>query len=169
MKKQLADDKLLKELRDSAFFRGRVSPTSKKQSAPHIKTSPTLRQQQQPISQEKDIRQPTTSAVRVYAPQTSDTEKGERNKKRTSERSNLRTNERTKIDQNLREKIRHTFDIYADQLRAMQLLQLEAVRAGKRKPKLGDMVQEALDTFLKKQSQRKRTFERTNEPPDEQI
>jgi hypothetical protein len=30
MKKQLADDKLLKELRDSAFFRGRVSPAATK-------------------------------------------------------------------------------------------------------------------------------------------
>lgn len=30
MKKQLADDKLLKELRNSAFFRGRVSPTAAK-------------------------------------------------------------------------------------------------------------------------------------------
>ena len=30
MKKQLADDKLLKELRDSAFFRGRISPAAAK-------------------------------------------------------------------------------------------------------------------------------------------
>ena len=96
-----------------------------------------------------------------------------RRQKRTSERSNERTNETTNVRTNdgfqKREKIRHTFDIYADQLRALQTLQLEAVQAGKRKPKLGDMVQQALDTFIKKRRERKRRFDRSNEPTNEQI
>jgi hypothetical protein len=69
--------------------------------------------------------------------------------KRTSERSNGRNNERTDIRIEGRHKIRHTFDIFEDQLHALQRMQLEAVQAGKTKPKLGDMVQQALDAFLK--------------------
>ena len=92
-----------------------------------------------------------------------------RSPKRTSERSNERNNEPTNVGFQKREKIRHTFDIYADQLRALQTLQLEAVQAGKRKPKLGDMVQQALDAFIKKRRERKRRFDRSNEPTNEQI
>ncbi|WP_420628636.1 hypothetical protein [Candidatus Leptofilum sp.] len=76
--------------------------------------------------------------------------------KRTFERSNEPTNDRTteQIEKNnseqlARRKVRHTFDIYEDQLQALHTLQLKAVQQGKRKPKLGTMVQEAIDSYLK--------------------
>ena len=46
--------------------------------------------------------------------------------------------------------IRHSFDIFEDQLQGLIELQLEAVHARKQKPKLGQMVQEAIDVYLTK-------------------
>jgi len=78
----------------------------------------------------------------------------ERISKLKNERSNVPTNERTNEaseDQEfVRVKIRHTFDIYEDQLRELQAQQLEAVQSGNRKPKLGAMVQEAIEDYLAK-------------------
>ena len=45
---------------------------------------------------------------------------------------------------------RHTFDVYDDQYRDLQVIQLEAVRDGKKKPKLGGMVRQALDAYIKR-------------------
>ena len=64
---------------------------------------------------------------------------------RTYERTDVRTQKKP-----IRRKIRHAFDIYEDQLQALQILQFEAVQKGKKKPKLGKMVQEAIDQYLKK-------------------
>ena len=72
--------------------------------------------------------------------------------KRTNVLSDVRTNDRTNERPNIkpkRRKIRHAFDIYEDQLFALQMRQLEAVRVSKKKPKLGKMVQDAIDLYLK--------------------
>ena len=69
-----------------------------------------------------------------------------------SERSNVRTNERSDERTNVRKPrqiIRHTFDIYQDQLVALKALQFKAVQVGNNKVTLGDMVQEAIDLWLK--------------------
>src|SRR5688500_17612954 len=74
---------------------------------------------------------------------------------RTFERPNERLNERPPKQK--REKIRHTFDIYRDQLVALQMIQLEKFQAGRKKPKLGKMVAEGIDLFIKQHaSKRKR-------------
>lgn len=73
---------------------------------------------------------------------------------RTDERTSERTNVRTIIKPK-RRKIRHAFDIYQDQLISLQMRQLEAVQRGKRKPKLGKMVQEAIDQYLKHSQNKK--------------
>jgi hypothetical protein len=62
--------------------------------------------------------------------------------------SSVRTDERSDV-QKPRRIIRHAFDIYADQLYALQTIQLKAVQNGRKKPKLGTMVQRALDLYLK--------------------
>jgi hypothetical protein len=67
-----------------------------------------------------------------------------------TERPNVPTNEPTNVPKTQRVKTRHTFDIYQDQLLALQSIQLEAVQKGKKKPKLGDMVQRAIDLYLEK-------------------
>ena len=73
---------------------------------------------------------------------------------RTDERSNERLNERPPRPK--REKIRHTFDIYRDQLIALQMIQLERVQAGKKKPKLGKMVSVGIDLFIKQAASKKK-------------
>ena len=76
-------------------------------------------------------------------------------KVRTNVPTYERPNERTSVRKKERVKIRHAFDIFEDQLRELQLLQLEAVRSSKKKPNLGDMVQEAIDLFLKREQRRR--------------
>jgi hypothetical protein len=68
---------------------------------------------------------------------------------RSAERTSDGSYERTDVRKDERVRIRHAFDIFEDQLRALQLLQLQAVQAGKPKPKLGQMVQEGIDLLLK--------------------
>src|SRR5258708_30909102 len=85
------------------------------------------------------------------------------------ERTNVGTNERwndgtieRKPD---RVKVRHTFDIYVDQLHALQAFQLRAVQRGKRKPTLGKMVQQAIDLYVERQAKRAKS-EPKNERSD---
>jgi len=76
---------------------------------------------------------------------------------RTNERSNERTVERT-VERN---RVRHSFDIWQDQLLRLSEIQAERFSQTGRKPKLGELVQEALDAYIAKE--RKRTNVRTNE------
>ncbi len=75
----------------------------------------------------------------------------------SSERSNGRTNERT-VERLI---VRHSFDIGRDQLMALAEIQTHIFNETGRKPKLGPLVQEALDAYITKH--RKRPNERTNE------
>ena len=72
---------------------------------------------------------------------------------RSSDRSNERTVERTRV--------RHSFDIWQDQLLGLSEIQADRFSQTGRKPKLGELVQEALDAYIAKE--RKRTNVRTNE------
>lgn len=74
-----------------------------------------------------------------------------------SARTNGRTNERT-VE---RTRVRHSFDIWQDQLLGLTEVQAERFSQSGRKPKLGELVQEALDAYITKE--RKRSNERTNE------
>jgi hypothetical protein len=67
------------------------------------------------------------------------------------DRSNERTNETTFERTNVRLKIRHTFDIYADQLMSLREIALKREVAFGKRTLLGDLVQEALDHFLTKE------------------
>ena len=74
---------------------------------------------------------------------------------------NGRTFERTNDRHRERVRVRHSFDVWQDQLHALTELQAHAFSATGRKPKLGELVQEALDAYIAKE--RKRTNVRTNE------
>lgn len=50
--------------------------------------------------------------------------------------------------------IRHTFDVYHDQLIRLQKLQIAAMSKGRKKPKLGKMVQKAIDLYLKREEKK---------------
>lgn len=93
---------------------------------------------------------------------------------RTNDRPNERTNERSRpapsrevaneqlsVRTNERTKKRHSFDIYTDQLDALEALQLTLKATLKRKPAIGELVQQALDDFIQKMSIR--TSGRSNE------
>ena len=78
---------------------------------------------------------------------------------RTDDRSNERTNERIRT--------RHSFDIWQDQLLALTEIQVQRFNRTGRKPKLGELVQEALDAYIGRE--RERTNVRTNERPYERA
>ena len=147
-KKKLNTSAVLNELKgQSAFFEKTKSPTKaqKKNSS-----SPLPRQ-----NQEKSRESKSNEGTKVLVFE------------RTSERTNVR---KVIVE---RQKIRHAFDIFEDQLRELHTRQLEAVRAGKKKPGLGEMVQQALDEYISKgremKHEEKRTSERTDEPSDKRT
>ena len=84
--------------------------------------------------------------------------------KQNNEPNNERSNERTMQ----RIKIRHTFDIFRDQLVSLHSLQLKSIQEKNYKPKLGEMVQEALDAYIQKRSNEQNN-ERSNERENEHI
>ncbi len=69
----------------------------------------------------------------------------------TKQPSNEPTNERTNARLGKREKIRHTFDIYKDQLLSLRQVTLEREATFGERVLLGDIVQEALDMFITKE------------------
>lgn len=79
-----------------------------------------------------------------------------------NERMNIRTNEQknegsiVQKDNEVLQRlvIRHTFDIFQDQLVDLKLLQIEAMQQKRRKRKLGQMVQLALDQYIKKMKEK---------------
>jgi len=77
----------------------------------------------------------------------------EQTNERPVERSNGRTPERVQV--------RHSFDIWQDELTALAEIQSQRFTATGRKPKMGTLVQEALDAYIA--AHRKRTNERSNE------
>jgi len=63
-----------------------------------------------------------------------------------------------------RARVRHSFDVGQDQLHALAEIQAHIFSETGKKPKLGDLVQEALDFYITRQEKRsnERTVERTN-------
>lgn len=124
-------------------------------------------------------------------PLQSEEKKSERTNETTSERTNERTvkktssvaetkNESDIISENSytviipaeRVKTRHSFDIFEDQKSALEKIQMALKDSGqKKKPILGEMVQEAIDIYVKEKSKKlnnlkiicERPSERTNE------
>ena len=68
----------------------------------------------------------------------------------TSERTDKRTDDRS----DERRVIRHSFDIYGDQLVALTDIQARLYRQTGKKPKLGRLVQDALDRYIDAQHAR---------------
>jgi hypothetical protein len=54
--------------------------------------------------------------------------------------ANGRTNERPRV--------RHSFDVFNDQLQALSEIQAQRYNQTGRKPKMGELVQEALDAYI---------------------
>ena len=67
----------------------------------------------------------------------------------------VRPNERPNERPLERKKTRHTFDIFPDQLIALRELAIQRERRVGRRVLLGDLVQEALDLFIRQERQTK--------------
>lgn len=138
-KKKLNIDSIANELEGASLF---------------FKKSPTPSSLPEPVQEVPEtVSNPMPESPTLPIIETSTQAQKEENQyqKRTDERSNERPNEVTfeRPYKPKREKIRHTFDIYRDQLVSLQSIQLERFRAGKKKPKLGKMVAEGIDLYLK--------------------
>ncbi len=69
----------------------------------------------------------------------------------TNERTFERTNQRTNVLTKNRSKIRHTFDIFADQLLTLREIAVDQEIMFGERVLLGDLVQQALDMFIAKE------------------
>ena len=87
---------------------------------------------------------------------------------RTNERSVVRSTDRSdgkaiflyKIEVPAqRRKVRHSFDIFEDQMSALENLQLAIAEHERKKPALGDMVQEAIDLYTKQKTKKLKNIE----------
>ena len=77
---------------------------------------------------------------------------------RSNERSNEESGRQTIERESERTKVRHSFDVFRDQLLDLGDIQQALARVQGTKPRLGDLVQEALDNYIKE-----RRKGRTNE------
>lgn len=147
-KKKLNTEAITNELEGaSLFFAKRPSPPlAPKQEQPKEERA-------NPLSDSPFFEKSATPLPQVQIEQNQDQKRSnDRTFERPNERSNERLNERSpKLK---REKIRHTFDIYKDQLIELQRIQWERVQGGKKKPKLGKMVSEGIDLYTKQQASR---------------
>ena len=146
MKKKLEVGNITNELAGaSLFFTKPVTPPT----AP-VSEQPTIKKKVNSLVDSLFFDKPITPLPQAQ-------KEDNRDQKRTNVLSDVRTYERTNVRTKVkpkRQKIRHAFDIYQDQLISLQMRQLEAVQRGKRKPKLGKMVQDAIDLYLR-QSEKK--------------
>ena len=144
-------------LADSPFF---VPVKPKNEVATPLSSSePEKSKVEENVNSVLDFPTPEKIDTTVSQVQISENQSQKRSNERTFERPNERSNDRSIVRpaKKKREKIRHTFDIYRDQLVALQMIQLEKFQAGKKKPKLGKMVAEGIDLFIKQHaSKRKR-------------
>ncbi len=140
MSKTKYSDERLRELQESVFFK----PSNQSQNETDSPTQklPPVRSQ----NASKRIEKPNTDEI----PSDVKTEASTTTKKeyeQINEVTNVRTNERSIK----RAKIRHTFDIYEDQLLSLKEIALVRQRTFGEKTLLGDLVQEALDTIITKE------------------
>jgi hypothetical protein len=74
-------------------------------------------------------------------------------------------------------KTRHSYDIFIDQKNALNKIQMAMADTGKGKPSLGDMIQEAIDSYIKEKAKkagnikiiRESSGERMNERSNERT
>ena len=76
-----------------------------------------------------------------------------------NEPPNVRTNEPS----GQRRKVRHTFDIFGDQLLSLKEITIERQRTSGHRVLLGDLVQEALDRFITNERNQHQTVPRPTE------
>jgi hypothetical protein len=141
-------------LADSPFFEP-FQPKVEAPTPPMAEPDKVIVEKDNPLANSPSYEKSSTPLPQAQKEEYQDQKRSkERTFERPNERSNERLNERSVKKK--REKIRHTFDIYRDQLVALQMIQLEKFQAGKKKPKLGKMVAEGIDLFIKQEASKKK-------------
>lgn len=155
MSKKLNEAAMQNELSGSAFFR--PAAPARQDDSPIPQNDAILRPQEPPVPDD-DAKDDQSLVIggrpaKISSPEVEEEKPGSglpgaRYDEQTKQGSNVRTNERY-YDRN---KIRHTFDIYEDQLLSLRSVSLERTNEDPRHQKvlLGDLVQEALDMFITK-------------------
>jgi len=144
MKKKLDIGNITNELAGaSLFFTKPATPPPPKEAV-----KPLVEKVANPLADSPFFEKPSTSLPQA---QNENNQDHKRSNERSFERPNDVSNERPmeRSSKPKREKVRHTFDVYKDQLITLQMIQLERVQAGKRKPKLGKMVSDGIDLYIK--------------------
>ena len=136
MSKKLNEISMQSELSSSAFFK----PPAKQEDA-------AVESVKAPISAKTSEDDDNTTSLPEQEPKNAEQTETETTKKP----SNEPTNERRNVRFNKREKIRHTFDIYKDQLLSLRQIALAREATFGERVLLGDIVQEALDMFITKE------------------
>jgi hypothetical protein len=151
MKKKLDIGNITNELAGaSLFFTKPATPPSLSKPGNSI-----VEKKENPLADSPFFEKPSTPLPQARNEENQDQKRSvERTFERPNERINERSNKRSMKMK--REKIRHTFDIFRDQLVALQMIQLEKFQAGKKKPKLGKMVAEGIDLFIKQEASKKK-------------
>jgi hypothetical protein len=104
---------------------------------------------------------PPEAATHEHDPETEHELANERLNGRTVERSNGRQQPRAAT---VRVNTRHSFDVWQDQLQALTDIQAQRFSTTGKKPKMGDLIKEALDAYVAahQQGRRERLTVRTN-------
>ena len=143
-KKVLNIDSIKNELEGASLYFSRpVTPLPPPVNPPDLTEVPSSTEAQ------------TTPETKITEPEVEipveNTEAPKFDTKRINERSVERTNERTFIKSTPRSKIRHTFDIFADQLLSLREIALQQEIMYGERVLLGDLAQQALDMLITKE------------------
>ena len=142
MKKKLNTTTITNELAGGSAFFVKSSPSQEMANKP---VSPPPPEKPVLTKPEKNYRAIELSSDRPKEPKHK--WKNAHSNERYNERTNVVTNKRI----NERRKIRHTFDIFADQLYSLKEVQLKRELELESNCRLGDLVQEAIDQFLEQE------------------
>jgi hypothetical protein len=104
---------------------------------------------------------PTPPPAEGAAPAARPLRKREKAKEQKNERSLERTNVPTKEQKNERTLKHHSFDVYVDQLISLDRIRTRRYQETGKKPKIGTLVQEALDEYIRNQRKKEQKNERS--------
>jgi outer membrane biosynthesis protein TonB len=153
-KKRLQVEGITNELAGASLFFTRAAAPPVPSSAP-VEPKPA-------ITPEKSTPKPLPKLKASVTPKASPVEvpnKPEEIAERTVEETNERTLERTKQRNNerlrTRKRIRHTFDIFEDQLFSLREIALDQEKYSGARVLLGELVQQAIDMLITKEKNSK--------------
>jgi len=140
-KKVLDIEGIKNELEGASLYFSRPSPPPA--SEPDVPSEPVQSLTPVPVAEPKvqSSRKAVSVSKSAVSPPT----------EKSNEETNEITNERIYVKPNKRAKIRHTFDIFADQLLSLRQISIDQEKIFGERVLLGDLAQQALDMFITKE------------------